>query len=981
MDEKCRRHRGKKKDRFIGYAILMPYVIIFLLMIPYALSTVTVTPYPKNNTAEGSSLVARFETFDLIDINNLTGKIAPRNGTANVAPSYSLVENCEGSYSGQWTSTGGGAAIVSDQSIEGSQSCKITGDTSGNPLRYDTGVSSVRIVCDLFIPANATATAGQSPIQVAQYDLADFDPGFQFQLSALNNNYTLFGNDQGTFTSRITNTYNTQARSKKWHYLEANSMTGDIIVLGENWTRSSSATDNGWTGSMNTRFKVDTSAASSIAYFDRARCFRDDAAMNESASIIPFKTVTFGSSFSRVNFVYYGSGTPKLLFSCNNNTPSQLISTNDTTLDCTSGSHQLTAWINLTTTGTWVDFVNITTLAASDTTPPAITLINLTSEGGLGQIIYSPTEDNRITNVKRTNDTTPTFRINTDETATCGILDNQSQNYVQCTTTGSSSHTCTENTIQVIGTRDFMSNCTDSTGNKNSTFFKVNITDSIPPYINLIEPHDNLFYFSGTNNTISFIFNATDVGNIGNYQLNLYIDNVLTYSNNSYINNTRINFTTTISGGNHSWNVTSYDGFNNYNSSETRDFSVYSSPLISFNNPTPANNSIIRNLSFVVNITPNDVGNYVFEINGVNQSVTYDTTNLFLLNKTGLADRTRYAYKVYTSDIYGNFNDTGYRYLTTDLTNASFSLNKGTSYSFIPYMNGSRIVTQGINCTGQKVTIGCFNATAGLYNINISIRVNLSIDPVRQKLLDLFFPTSLEWNISQRRSNNTNDTSNNVIRNETILCGSFQSINETARFLYRFNNSITSYYMNQSNSTILVNLTYECPSILWTWRNFNGSNEGNITGFNFFNFTWIGDNSTNRFNITISDGVNRINSSTYSLANGNRFNASGISLNGIRNITTINITVTNVSSTMGVSQFYLDNFRVTNSTSNQSQYIRLYASCQNNYTTAKNITFFSWLNLCNATANTHKEIYMWADINLSYKGIATTLEYNLSTFT
>ena len=61
-----------------------------------------------------------------------------------------------------------------------------------------------------------------------------------------------------------------------------------------------------------------------------------------------------------------------------------------------------------------------------DTSPPEITLINLTSEGGLGYIIYnnSPEQLGNFSGQAKTNDTTPTFFIKTDESSTCAVIDN-----------------------------------------------------------------------------------------------------------------------------------------------------------------------------------------------------------------------------------------------------------------------------------------------------------------------------------------------------------------------------------------------------------------------------------------------------------------------------------------------------------------------------------------------------------------------------
>ncbi len=68
---------------------------------------------------------------------------------------------------------------------------------------------------------------------------------------------------------------------------------------------------------------------------------------------------------------------------------------------------------------------NSTLITVLDVIPPQITLINLTSEGGLGQLVNL--SDRNCTGVgsfcPRTNDTTPTFRVNTSENAECSVVD------------------------------------------------------------------------------------------------------------------------------------------------------------------------------------------------------------------------------------------------------------------------------------------------------------------------------------------------------------------------------------------------------------------------------------------------------------------------------------------------------------------------------------------------------------------------------
>lgn len=85
---------------------------------------------------------------------------------------------------------------------------------------------------------------------------------------------------------------------------------------------------------------------------------------------------------------------------------------------------------------------------------PKITLINLTSEDGNGQIIFNETAEElgKLSGLAKTNDSTPTVKAITDISATCAFVDdNKNFNYTDaivynpnsiCSTTGGTSHTC-----------------------------------------------------------------------------------------------------------------------------------------------------------------------------------------------------------------------------------------------------------------------------------------------------------------------------------------------------------------------------------------------------------------------------------------------------------------------------------------------------------------------------------------------------------
>jgi len=230
-------------------------------------------------------------------------------------------------------------------------------------------------------------------------------------------------------------------------------------------------------------------------------------------------------------------------------------------------------------------------LAPPDTTPPEITLGNLTSEGGLGYAInLSDPFCHSLTNcvLPRTNDTTPSFFFKTNEASTCAVIDrnnNLDQDAIVagssvCSTTGTTRHICTLDTANAtgrFGLHNFSVGCEDTAGNDNNSatlFYTVNITNNIPPKVDPKKPDNNAFFSIGVNNTdIKFNWTASSFSD-KNFSCNGLIDGSQVYTNASYLNATEGLFTSTVSTiGSHTWNVTCTDRFNNINSSQ-RNFQI-----------------------------------------------------------------------------------------------------------------------------------------------------------------------------------------------------------------------------------------------------------------------------------------------------------------------------------------------------------------------------------------------------------------------
>src|SRR3990167_4430683 len=230
---------------------------------------------------------------------------------------------------------------------------------------------------------------------------------------------------------------------------------------------------------------------------------------------------------------------------------------------------------------------------AIDTTPPAITLLNLTSEGGLGQIVFEDGVSNnkQIAPFVKTNDTTPTFFSKTDEASTCKIIDrNHDYNYSNssavsdCSTTGNLIHICTlaeANSTLFICLNNISIGCKDSSNNENRTStsgkFLVNITSASSPNVSIFKPQDGKFFVIGVNITqpMQFNWSAIDNVDVNISTCKLYVDNALQQTVNLYNNGTKYLSNVTISDtGTFIWNVNCTNSYGNSNRSQRFSFTI-----------------------------------------------------------------------------------------------------------------------------------------------------------------------------------------------------------------------------------------------------------------------------------------------------------------------------------------------------------------------------------------------------------------------
>src|SRR3990167_1160032 len=342
---------------------------------------------------------------------------------------------------------------------------------------------------------------------------------------------------------------------------------------------------------------------------------------------------------------------------------------------------------------------NTSIAGIADTTPPGITLINLTSEGGLGQVVYNLSDDHRQNGtIMRTNDTTPTFFVTTNESGTCAVIDNNNDLNWTLIYAGNTNndvgapalaHTLTLNTSNAtarFGLHNFSIGCKDDAGNENQTSASgkllINITDNTPPNITLYNPLDNFLWVNEINlsSPLQFNWSANDNNEILN--CSLLIDNTLYHNSSPYLNQSLVSSNITYSSvGIHTWNLSCYDSFNNWNSS-ARTFEIKT----------------------IVNVT-------IF-LNGSNESRSYEyATNL--LNK-----------------------DYGVELNVTAMPNQTICLDFGDYVNWTCFSgNGSiRFNVTELNVT--KLMNGNFsiNMSAGIENVSIYLDNNTEIDRILFKL-------------------------------------------------------------------------------------------------------------------------------------------------------------------------------------------------------------------------------------------------------
>jgi hypothetical protein len=189
--------------------------------------------------------------------------------------------------------------------------------------------------------------------------------------------------------------------------------------------------------------------------------------------------------------------------------------------------------------------------------------------------------------------------------------------------------------------------------------------DSVAPIITLNAP-SNYTNISSQNITFNFTIDENDVGTVN---CSLYIDTVYQNENATTENDTLTNVNATdIAEGPHSWNVTCIDVGTNYNTSETRNFTVdASNPNVTAVSYSPTSlDSLDPSTSVLFNATVSDdilsIDTVILQYhNGTdweNVTMTNNTATNFNATITTVAENTTYTYNIFANDTVGNINQT-----------------------------------------------------------------------------------------------------------------------------------------------------------------------------------------------------------------------------------------------------------------------------------------------------------------------------------
>lgn len=399
------------------------------------------------------------------------------------------------------------------------------------------------------------------------------------------------------------------------------------------------------------------------------------------------------------------------------------------------------AWYNISLNTDQIDYIynsgsgRLNEPEPVDDTPPVISALTDISGGG----------------TNRTDDTTPTYNLTTDENADCDTsADNAT--WVACSTTGALGHICTMPTAQAFAIgedKDAFIKCDDAIPNSAYELIVYNITDVIAPITNITSPINLTFFITDFNNSIIFNISATDNHN-SNFTLKFDI-NGTSYLDEPYLNASFVYVNISLPYGTYIGNNTAVDNQSN-KAQLFVNFTVRNDTIESAVKINDTGGFFIRdvNNSFTVGFNATDNFNATFSIeaflNGSSQYSDADYPNGTTIPLNISEEAGNYNFTVVAIDPYNNVGNFS---LFFEIQNDSIAPNVSL---LVPSNNSFEImdynVTEQFNfsCTDNfNVTFSAFGYVNDTQYFASDTYQNGSIGNLNTTLGEVGF---YEWNIS-----------------------------------------------------------------------------------------------------------------------------------------------------------------------------------------------------------------------------------------
>jgi|TARA_Y100000310_G_scaffold3988_1_gene4898 hypothetical protein len=342
----------------------------------------------------------------------------------------------------------------------------------------------------------------------------------------------------------------------------------------------------------------------------------------------------------------------------------------------------------------------------------------------------------------------------------------------------------------------------------NTMFFEVYIPDSSPD-VTLNNPANDTNQIT---NDLTFNCSATD--DVGILNLSLIINDVINYTVNNASANVNLSLETTLSfeDNNYNWSCSSSDTLSQEGTTETRIFSINTTPNIQYENPTPVNYTNLSTNSFDVNISLtetyfNNITFNLFNSSGFNINSTVYTDTTRLINWSVGSGTYTYNVTIWTNTSQSNTTET-----------RTINIDTITPDVGIPYpSNGSSFVTfttpynVTLNFTASDLSLANCWYNNGTANISLACGTNTSI-----LLGSGYHNITYYANDSVGNENNTISTFfiNYIVENVTydnpVIEGENQTItlNITATEITQFNGTLIYNGTTYNTTTSSYNSTY-----------------------------------------------------------------------------------------------------------------------------------------------------------------------------